>query len=61
MRNLTFQLTKGKRYRKSDIKCELHKIRLNNGNSMRFFSLLQKAGYVEVRGKSVLIKKDIRF
>jgi hypothetical protein len=55
-----FQLYKGKRYRKSELKGQLHKIRLNNGNSMKFFSILQKAGYVEVKGKSVFIKKNLQ-
>lgn len=55
-----FQLYKGKKYRKSELKGQLHKIRLNNGNSMKFFSILQQAGYVQVRGKSVYIKKNLQ-
>jgi len=53
-------LNKGKKYRKSDLKGELHKLRLNRGNSMRFFSILEHAGYIEVRGKSVYIKKNLQ-
>jgi rRNA processing protein Krr1/Pno1 len=43
---------KGQKLRKSDMRL------IGRASNMRFFSLLQKSGYIEIRGKTVLIKKD---
>jgi len=53
-------LKKGMKFRTSDLKAELWKIRLNKNSSRTFFSMLQSAGYVEVRGKTIRIKKNIK-
>lgn len=55
-----FELKKGHKYSKSELNSTLFKIRLNQGNSMRFFAMLQRDGVVEVRGKTVYVKKDFR-
>ena len=53
-------LKKGTKFRTSDLKAELWKIRLNKSSSRTFFSMLQKSGFIEVNGKTIKIKKNIR-
>ena len=56
-----FQFLPGK-YPKQAFTEKIYQIRLNNGNGMKFIAILQKAGYVEMKGtKMILIKKPLKF
>ncbi len=56
-----FTLRKGAKIKKGDLKGQLFRIRFHGKNGTRFFSLLQQAGVIEVRGKVVIVKKDYSF
>jgi len=52
-------LRKGSKLRKGDVRSELFKVKIHGKkNAVRFFSLLQEAGYIEIRGKVIIVKKD---
>ena len=56
-----FEFAPGK-YQKSILKEKLRSLRLTNENTMEFFSMLQKAGYIKMNGsKIVLVKKPLKF
>lgn len=50
------------KYPKHEFNEKMYRLRLTKNNTMEFISILQKAGYVEMKGmKMILIKKPINF
>jgi hypothetical protein len=56
---MSIELRAGSKFAKYALRQELVNVRWTKENSLRLFSILERAGYLEVRGKTVYIKRNL--
>lgn len=56
---MSLELKAGSKFAKYALRQELVNVRFTRENSMRLFSILERAGYITIRGKTVYIKKNL--
>lgn len=57
---MTLELHKGTKIRKGDLLAEMYKVKFHKHNSSQFFAMMRRAGYIDIGGKVVYVKKNIR-
>lgn len=57
---MTLDLHKGTKIKKGDLLAEMYKVKFHKHNSSQFFAMMSKAGYIQIGGKVIYVKKDIK-
>jgi hypothetical protein len=57
---VSLDLHKGMKIRKGDLLAEMYKVKFHRRNSTQLFAMMRRAGYIQIGGKMIYVKKDIK-
>jgi len=57
---MLFEIRRGQKISKGDFKQDLRFVNFHKTNSVRFFAILEDAGYINVRGKVIVVRKNLK-